>query len=81
MNPETERTIDWNLTTWEGAERDQLRHGMALSLRQKLQALEQMCDHARATIAWRRRNGLPYYDPETGELIGGKAQHRQPHPP
>jgi hypothetical protein len=38
-------------------------------LREKLLALEQMCDHARATIAWRKAKGLPYFDPFTGELV------------
>jgi hypothetical protein len=69
MEPDPEPQIDWSLCTWEGAERDQLRHWMALPLREKLQALEQMCDHARATVAWRKSKGLPYFDPETGHLV------------
>jgi hypothetical protein len=73
MKFDPEREIDWSLCTWEGAERDQLRHWMALSLREKLRALEQMCDHARATIEWRQRRSLPYFDPMTGELIQGNA--------
>lgn len=73
MKPDPGREISWSLGTWEGAERDQLRHWVALSLREKLQALEQMCDHARPTIAWRRGKGLPYFDPETGELVNGSS--------
>lgn len=63
--------IDWESCTFAGSEREQLRRWAALPLRAKLQALEQMCDHARATIAWRQREGLPYFDPMSGELIKG----------
>lgn len=41
--PEAERAeIDWNLTTWEGSEREQLRRWAALSLEEILLAQEQM---------------------------------------
>jgi hypothetical protein len=38
--------IDWSLTSWEGSRRAQLRRWRALSLRQKLQALEEMTEIA-----------------------------------
>jgi hypothetical protein len=38
--------IDWSLTSWEGSRRAQLRRWCALSLRQKLLALEQMTEIA-----------------------------------
>jgi hypothetical protein len=38
-------------------------------LRRKLEALEEMCDHARRTLASRQRRGLPYIDPFTGEAV------------
>ena len=74
MTPEPEAPIDWNLCTPEGQELDELRRWSALPLMSKLRALEEMCDHARATIAWRQAQGLPYFDPHTGELVGGKRR-------
>ena len=35
-------TIDWSLTTWEGARREQQRRRSELSLREMIQALEDM---------------------------------------
>lgn len=73
MSPELE-AIDWSICTPEGSEREQLRRWAALPLRRKLLALEEMCDHARATIEWRRQQGLPYFDPVTGELVRNKER-------
>ncbi len=39
--------IDWSLTTWEGSRRAQLRRWCALTLRERLQAVEEMADVAR----------------------------------
>ncbi len=64
---------NWERCTFEGAEREQLRVWSRLPLREKLLALEAMCDHARATIAWRKARGLPYIDPTTGELVGTRG--------
>ena len=64
--------IDWSLCTPEGQEREQLRRWIALPLRARLIALEEMCDHARATLVSRRRRGLPWIDPETGEALHGE---------
>lgn len=36
--------FDWSVTTWEGARRENLRRWCALSLRERLQALEDMGD-------------------------------------
>jgi hypothetical protein len=38
--------IDWSLTSWEGSRRAQLCRWRALSLRQKLLALEEMTEIA-----------------------------------
>jgi len=38
--------IDWSLTTWEGARREQLRHWAALTLRERMQSLEDMAEVA-----------------------------------
>jgi hypothetical protein len=60
---------DWDLGTWEGAKREQLRRWMKLSLREKLEALESMGELARHFAERRRQQGLPYFDPATGKLI------------
>lgn len=39
--------IDWSLTRWEGSRRAQLRRWRALSLRQRLLALEEMTEIAK----------------------------------
>ncbi len=72
-----EPQIDWESCTFEGAEREQLRVWSQLPLRNKLEALEEMCDHARATIERRRQQGLPYIDPYTGERIPRAATVRE----
>lgn len=36
--------IDWTLTTWEGSRREQLRRWRTLTLRERLQALEDMTE-------------------------------------
>ncbi|MBA3963344.1 MAG: hypothetical protein H0X40_15785 [Chthoniobacterales bacterium] len=61
--------IDWSLTTWEGSRRAALRDWMKLTLTEKWTAVEEMADFARATIESRRRLGLPYIDPYTGERV------------
>ena len=38
--------IDWSLTTWEGSRREQLRHALSLTLRERLQAVEDMAEVA-----------------------------------
>lgn len=46
-NPESGRdAIDWRLTTWEGARREQLRRWAELPLERVLLALEEMQDLA-----------------------------------
>jgi hypothetical protein len=40
------KAIDWNLTTWEGAEREQLRRWAQLSLEEIVRAQEEMQDLA-----------------------------------
>ena len=64
-----EDEIDWSLTTWEGSHRAELRDAMSMSLLEKLNAVEDMCIWAEKMIAQRRAKGLPYIDPETGDLV------------
>jgi hypothetical protein len=42
MHPSDEEAIDWSLTTWEGAEREQLRRWARLSLEEIVRAQEEM---------------------------------------
>lgn len=44
---ESDKTIDWSKTTFEGSRREQLRRWRALSLRQRLEALDRLSDLAR----------------------------------
>ncbi len=41
-SPHNEQDIDWSLTTWEGARREQLRRWAALPLERAILALEEM---------------------------------------
>ena len=41
-----DKSIDWSLTTWEGAEREQLRRWAELSLEEIVRAQEEMMDLA-----------------------------------
>lgn len=79
--PELPDDIDWSLTTWEGSRREQLRRWSELSFDEILEALEEMCDQARATIESRRREGLPYIDPFTRQLVPGRATVAREEPP
>lgn len=45
-NEPPEDGIDWSLTTWEGARREQLRRWAALPLENVIMALEEMQDLA-----------------------------------
>ena len=38
--------IDWSLTSWEGSRRAQLRRWLALTVRERLQAIEEMAELA-----------------------------------
>ena len=51
-------TIDWSLCSWEGARLAQLRAYRSLSLAEKLEAIEQMCEVIRTLRTSRERKGL-----------------------
>jgi hypothetical protein len=63
--------IDWSLTTWEGARREQVRRAAALTLRERLQSLEDMAEVAerfrqmRETGRFAATHGEPDAAPET----------------
>lgn len=77
MSEPNDDGIDWSLTTWEGSRRATLRDWMKLTLTEKWTAVEEMADFARATIEWRRNQGLPYIDPYTGERVSAAAVVRE----
>lgn len=57
-----DRDIDWSLCTWEGARLAQLEAYSDLSLAEKLDAVEEMCEVIRALRAARTRKGLAVED-------------------
>ncbi len=78
--------IDWSLCTFEGAEREQLRRWSLLPMRAKLEALDEMSEFALRTLENRRKAGLPYIDPDTGDPVAGTRQpagavEEPPNPP
>jgi hypothetical protein len=50
-----------------------LRRWSALSLRAKLLAVEEMGDLADKFLADRKQRGLPYFDPQTGQLVQARS--------
>ena len=69
MSAESE--IDWSSGTFEGARLEQLRQWCQLTLRERLEAMEELGELARFSIEEKRRRGLPYFDPYTDELVRG----------
>jgi hypothetical protein len=72
MTTSPNREIDWSRTTWKGCRREQHQQHLALTLREKLQSLEDLCDMGRRTLESRRRRGLPYIDPHTDKRVPGR---------
>jgi hypothetical protein len=50
--------VDWSLTTWEGSRRAQLRHALELTLRERMEALEDLADVARRLAQMRERRAF-----------------------
>jgi hypothetical protein len=66
-NPDPEYL--WRSGTFEGAEREQLLRWKKLTVRQRLHALDELCELARRSLARRKAEGRPYIDPHTGKLV------------
>jgi hypothetical protein len=49
----------WETATWEGARRAQVRSALALTVRERLQALEALADLARQLAEMPRKQGVP----------------------
>ena len=54
---EARRDIDWSLTIGEGSRRAQLRRALALTLRERLEAVEGLADVVRRLEEMRARGG------------------------
>jgi hypothetical protein len=52
---EPRQDIDWSLTTWEGSRRAQLHRALAMTLRERLQAVEGLADTVRRFEEMRTR--------------------------
>lgn len=61
--------MGWSQCTSKGSEIAQLRVWMKLPLRAKLEALETLSDLSRGFLEQRRKAGLPYIDPYTGQVV------------
>ncbi len=62
-------TIDWTACTFDGARLQNHRQFQALSFGEKLAVIEGMNEVAVRLLEHRKRQGLPYLDPYTGELV------------
>ena len=51
--------IDWSLTTWEGARREQMRRWAAMPLEQIIQAIEDMGEFAKSVSATDKPSTVP----------------------
>lgn len=63
---DSEETFDWSITTFEGSRREQLRRFRALSLREKMQAVEGMGALVQEFAEMRRRGVFRSQDLQTG---------------
>lgn len=69
MTDEASERIDWSLGTWEGARKEELRRWRKLSLREKLDAVDELNALGASLIDARRAKGLPHVDAATGERV------------
>ena len=61
--------MGWSQCTSKGSEIAQLRVWMKLPLRAKLEALEALSELSLRFLEQRKKAGLPYIDPYTGEAV------------
>lgn len=78
MTTPNDPEVDWNLTTWKSSRRKQHQEFHALPFSRKLEIIEEMNRHSLATIEERRKRGLPYIDPHTGERVARSKVCEQP---
>lgn len=63
---DSKETFDWSKTTFEGSRREQLRRFRALSLREKMQAIEGMAALVQEFAEMRRRGAFRSQDLQSG---------------
>ena len=73
-NPNT--PIDWSLTTWEGSRRAQLRRWCALTLRERLRAVEEMADLARHFAQMRAQGRFQDLSSISGDSAAGSPRQQ-----
>lgn len=56
----TDPDIDWSKTTWEGSRREKLRRWQKLSIRERLQAVEDMGEIAQRFKEMREQGKFQY---------------------
>lgn len=49
--------IDWSVTTWEGSRREQIRRWRQLTVRERLEALDEMTELAERLRSLARKTG------------------------
>lgn len=54
---ERDDPIDWSMTTWEGSRREQIRRWRRLTVRERLEALDEMTDLAERLSRLPRKSG------------------------
>ena len=74
MTAKPDDGIDWSRATWKGSRLEQHREFHALPFVRKLALLEEMGEQTRQAIEARRKAGLSYIDPDTGEPVAGIRQ-------
>lgn len=65
-----EDEVDWSLTTWQGSRRAELRRWLALTVRERLQAIEEMTEVARRIGAIGARRGSSGAAADPGRISG-----------
>lgn len=73
--------IDWSKTTFEGAERENLRAWQRLSFDEKLRTNEAMNEMFAEIIRRKIAVGEPYIDPDTGRVVRGDRPTSEAPPP
>ncbi len=66
--------MGWEQFSSEGSELAQLKVCLAMSIRERLLALDELCELSQRMLASRQRAGLPYWDPYTGKLVSSSQK-------
>lgn len=80
MTTPSDPDFDWSLTTWKGSRRKQHQDFHAIPFSRKLEIIEEMNRAVLETLESRKKRGLPYLDPSTGERVAGSVVREEPPP-